>query len=91
VSITLEVDGGRPTNLHRPRYEIFAPQRSVDLLADNFLGVPAGPATFTAWGWMAWVTKLPPGRHELRSVTVFDDGSDHIWEPTINVTPKHDG
>jgi hypothetical protein len=91
VSITLTVDGGPPTDLHKRRFETFSRQRSVQLLADNFLGVPAGPATFTVWGWMAWVTKLPPGRHELRSVAVFNDGSEaHIYDPTINVTRKRD-
>ena len=56
----------------------------MELLADNFLGVPAGPATFTAWGWVAW-SDLPPGVHTLGTEAVFDDGGVHTWDLVVNV------
>jgi hypothetical protein len=89
VSIQLTVDGGIPVDLHTPSYEIFSPQRDVQLLPDNFLGVPPGPGTFTAFGWMAWVADLPPGRHVLRSRAVFDDGTDHVLSPIVKVVRSH--
>ena len=61
-SIRLTVDGRKSFDLQNRRNEIFSPQRHVQLLADNFLGVPAGPATFTAWGWVAWLKGLPARR-----------------------------
>ena len=85
VSIELKVDGGTPVDLHTPDYEIFSPQRRVELLSENILGAPPGPATFTAFGWMAWVTDLPPGRHNLQSRAEFTDGTHHTLSPIVNV------
>ena len=76
-SAQLTVNGGEPLDLQTRPYPIFSPQRHVPLLADNFLGVPAGPATFTAWGWVAWLKHLPPGVHTLGTEAVFDDGGVH--------------
>jgi hypothetical protein len=88
-SIRLTVDGRKSVDLLKRRYEIFSPQREVQLLEDNFLGVPPGPATFTAWGWVAWLKDLPPGVHTLRSEAVFDDESAHTWELVVNVVADH--
>ena len=90
-SIRLTVDGGNPVDLQTRRNQIFSPQRHVELLADNFLGVPPGPATFTAWGWVAWLKDLAPGVHTLRSEAVFDDGSNHIWELLVHVVSDGHG
>ena len=90
-SLRLTVDGGESVDLLKRRYEIFSPQREVQLLEDNFLGVPPGPATFTAWGWVAWLKDLPPGVHALRSEAVFDDGSSHTWELVVNVVADDHG
>lgn len=84
-SIRLTVDGGNPVDLQTRRNQIFSPQRHVELLADNFLGVPAGPATFTAWGWVAWLKDLAPGVHTLGTEAVFDDGGIHNWDLVVNV------
>ena len=74
--IRFTIDGGPAIDLHQRRFAIFAPQHRVRLRADNPFGVPPGPATFTAFGWMAWLNKLPPGRHTLRSESIFSDGSE---------------
>jgi hypothetical protein len=84
-SIRLTVDDGKAVDLHVPRYASCSPQRRVRLLADNILGVPPQPATFTACGWVAWLTDLPPGRHALRSEATFTDGTEHLWSPVIRV------
>jgi hypothetical protein len=90
-SIQLTVDGGEPVDLQTRRYEIFSPQRHVQLLADNFLGAPPGPATFTAWGWVAWLKDLPPGVHTLGTEAVFDDGGVHTWDLVVNVVADDHG
>ncbi|WP_405543470.1 hypothetical protein OG478_18810 [Streptomyces phaeochromogenes] len=89
-SVRLTVDGGKSVDLQKRRFGTCAPQRAVQLRPDNFLGVPAQPATFTACGWVAWLTDLAPGRHVLRSEATFTDGSEpHIWAPVINVVRKN--
>lgn len=74
--IRFTIDGGPRIDLHQQRYAIFSPQHRVLLRADNPFEVPPGPATFTAYGWMAWLKELPPGRHTLRSKNIFNDGSE---------------
>jgi hypothetical protein len=70
-SLLLTVDGRKPIDLLKRRYEIYSPQRDVQLLPENLWDFPAGPATVTAWGWAAWLRDLPPGVHTLRSEAVF--------------------
>jgi hypothetical protein len=85
-SVRLIVNGGRAVELRSTRYAICSSQRQVDLLPDNFLGAPAGPATFTACGWVAWLTDLAPGQYRPRTVATFTDGGQpHIWSPVVNV------
>ncbi len=88
-SVTLTVDGGEVTDLHKRRYEIFSPQRHVVLPPNNVFGVPAQSATFTARGWEAWLTKLPRGRHPLRVKATFHHGPPRIFTPVINVVRRH--
>ncbi|MEV0555067.1 hypothetical protein AB0I27_16590 [Streptomyces sp. NPDC050597] len=89
-SVRLTVDGGRPIDLQKRRFAICAPQGAVQLRPDNYLGVPAQPATFTACGWVAWLTDLAPGRHVLNSQATYFDGSEpHVWAPVINVVRKN--
>jgi hypothetical protein len=85
-SISLTVDGGSPADLHIPRFLVCSPQRTVNLLKDNLLKVPPQTATFTACGYVAWLKDLPVGRHTLRSLATFSDGSTHLWEPDVVVT-----
>jgi hypothetical protein len=87
VSIQLTVNDGKPIDLHQPIYEAFSPQRSVQLLDDNILFVEPGPATLTAFGWVAWLADLPVGRYVLRSEADFTHGDPHVWAPVINVMP----
>ena len=87
VSISLTVDGGDPVSLKERRFMICSPQREVQLLADNFLGVDPQLATYVACGWVAWLKDLPVGTHTIRSVATFTDGSEHVWEPVITVVP----
>ena len=69
---------------------ICSPQQAVLLRADNPFGVPPGPATLTAYGWMAWLKQLSPGRHTLLSETTFTDGSEpHVISSTVNVVRRH--
>src|SRR3712207_7787504 len=51
-----------------------SPQRSVELPEDNYLGVPAGPATFVAHGWAGLVKKLRPGEHTITVVVADSEG-----------------
>jgi hypothetical protein len=83
--IRLTIDGGTPVDMHQERYAIFSPQQAVRLGADNPFGVPPGPATLTAYGWMAWLRKLSPGRHTLVTETVFNDGSEHVILSNLDV------
>ncbi|WP_405477455.1 hypothetical protein [Streptomyces canus] len=86
-SVQFTVDGGKAIDLQKRRFEICAPLRAVQLLPDNILGVPPQPATFTACGWVAWLTDLAPGRHVLHSEATFNDGPEHhVWSPVIEVT-----
>ncbi|MER6131485.1 hypothetical protein [Streptomyces sp. NPDC001815] len=88
-SVRFTADGGKAVDLQKRRFAICAPQRAVQLPPDNFLDLPAQPATFTACGWVAWLTDLAPGRHDLNSKATFTDGSaPHTWSPVIKVTRK---
>ncbi len=92
-SLRVTVDGGSPVDLQTPRYAIFAPQQTVDLPANNILELP-GPQTitFTPYGWEAWLTKLPMGRHTIRAETLFSDGSEpHITTHVIKVVGRRNG
>jgi hypothetical protein len=75
INISLTIDGGSPIDFNTPGYEVCSPQRQVQLLADNFLGVEAQTATFTTCGWAAWLTDLPLGRHTIRTVVTSTTGT----------------
>ena len=74
VAISIAVDGGEPVDIRKPRFELISPQRTVVLAEDNFLGVPAGPATIVAHAWGALVKKLRPGEHTVTVVVTDADG-----------------
>jgi hypothetical protein len=91
-AIRLTVDNGEPVDFHSRRFAIFSPQRKVLVRADNPFGLPAGRGTFTAWGWVAWLKDLSPGRHMIRSEAAFNDGSDpHESSLVINVIQRRSG
>jgi hypothetical protein len=56
----------RTVSIRTRRFELFSPQRTTRLAAENFFGVPAGtPITFTAHAWGAVIGKLHPGPHTV--------------------------
>jgi hypothetical protein len=88
VSVTATVDDGPPIDIRTPRFELFSPQRTVLLPADNFLGVPGpGTVTLTAHGWGAVVRKLGLGQHTIVGDAVFADG-ELIVPHHITVVPR---
>jgi hypothetical protein len=89
-ALTITVDGGRPIDIVRRRFEVSSPQRTVLLPPDNFLGVPAGYVTFTAHAWAAMVMNLRPGRHTIaRAVTAPAWGGTFTATITIDIAPSH--
>ena len=74
--INISVDGAEPVNIVRRRFEEISPQRWVRLPADNFFGLPAGPATFVAHAYAAVVHGLRPGRHIVTVGIVNPDFGD---------------
>jgi hypothetical protein len=74
--LNVTVDNRDTINIVRPRFELFSPQRTIALPADNFFDVPAGtPLTFTAHGWAVVVHSLRPGRHTVTLEVVHPDNS----------------
>ena len=89
AGMTVTVDGGDPVEIRRRRFELFSPQRTVLLPADNILGVD-GPqtVTLTAHGWGAVVRKLRVGEHEIVSDTLFTDGTHFVVPHIITVVAR---
>jgi hypothetical protein len=89
--IQITVDHDDPVNTRRRRFEIFSPQRTVQLPEDNILGVPvpAYPVTLTAHAWSALVRNLPPGHHTIVAEVVWD-GDAFAVTFVIDVVPRHD-
>ena len=87
LGMTVSVDGGAPVDIHRRQFEVFSPQRTVLLPADNILGVDEGLATLTAHGWGAVVRNLRPGQHVITGDTEFADGH-LIVRHILNVVPR---
>ena len=78
--LNVTVDNGDPINIVRPRFELFSPQRTIALPADNVFDVPAGtPLTFTAHGWGVVVHSLRPGRHTVTLEVVHPDNSRELF------------
>lgn len=72
TSVSVTVDGDPPVDIRRRRFELFSPQRTVRLPADNLFGVPAQTVTLTAHAWSALVRDLRPGRHTIVVDAVWD-------------------
>ena len=93
-AIYFTVDESQPVDLHSRRFAIFSPQREVQVRTDNPFGFPAGPGTFVAWGWVAWLKKLPVGQHTIQTETIWTDGSEsNVYSVDVNVvrsTKGHD-
>ena len=91
VGMTVTVDGGHPVQIRTPRFELFSPQRTVLLPADNGLGVPSQIVTLSAHGWGAVVRKLGVGDHDVVGDTLFADGEHFVVHHILTVVPRHDG
>ena len=87
---SITVDGGEPVDIRNPRFELLSPQRTVELPEDNFLEVPAGPATFVAHGWGALVKKLRPGEHTITVDVTDAEVGVTTFTATINVVRHRD-
>jgi len=85
---TITVDDGEPVDILNSRFELFSPQRTVELPPDNVLGVDPQIATFTAHGWGALVRKLRPGQHTIAvEVTTAEEVT--TFTVTVNVVRGH--
>ena len=87
--MTVTVDPpGVPVEIRKPQFELFSPQRTVLLPADNILGLD-GPQliTLSAHGWGAAVRELNVGEHTIVSDTLFANGFHQVVPHIITVVP----
>jgi hypothetical protein len=87
-AINVIVDDGPAVNIHVPRFQAASPLEHVQLPAENIIGVPAQPATFTALSWVALVEHLQPGLHSLHVDVVYTDGEVFAFTHSVNVVAK---
>ena len=77
AGMTVTVDGGNPVEIRTPRFELFSPQRTVLLPADNILGAD-GPqivtlsahawgAAFASWAWASTRSSATRGSPTART------------------------
>jgi hypothetical protein len=88
VGVTVTVDGGDPVDIHVPRYELFSPQRTVLLPADNVFELPPGTVTLTAHAWGAVIRKLSVGDHDVVVDVFLADGAHFIFPHPLIVVPR---
>jgi hypothetical protein len=91
VGMIVTVDGGHPVQIRTPRFEVFSPQRTVLLPADNGFGIPSQTVTLSAHGWNAAIRKLSVGEHTIVADRLFADGNHDILPHVLTVVPRHDG
>jgi hypothetical protein len=87
LALQLSIDGAPPIDIHRPRFESISRQRTVQLPADNIVGIDPQTATLTAHGWGAIVRNLSVGQHVVALDIVLADGSGS-FPLFINVIPR---
>jgi hypothetical protein len=63
--LNVTVDKRDKIKLLRRRFELFSPQRTIELPPNNVFGIPPRTATFTAHGWGAVIRNLRPGHHTV--------------------------
>jgi hypothetical protein len=91
VGMTVTVDPpGDPVEIRTRRFELFSPQRTLLLPADNILGLD-GPkiVTLSAHGWGAVVRKLSVGEHTIVSDVLSANGVHDIVPHIITVVRRH--
>jgi hypothetical protein len=81
--VEVSVDGGRPFDIVRPRFEFATPQRFVHVAEGNDFGIPPVFGSFTAHGYAALLKGLEPRRRPysiVRTVTMegFDPFSQEL-------------
>jgi hypothetical protein len=87
LGIELTVDGEPSIDIHRRKFEVFSPQRTVELPEDNIFGVAPRTATLTAHAWGVVVRNLSVGRHVVTLHVTFPDGSES-FPHVIDVVPR---
>ena len=92
VKVTVAVDGGDPVDIRIPRFELFSPQRTVVMPADNVFEIPGGPktVTVTAHGWGAAIRKLSVGEHTIVLEALLANGELLVGPHPLTVVPRHD-
>jgi hypothetical protein len=86
TELRVTVDGRRPVEIRRNRFEVVSPQMTVQLPEDNVFGIPAQTATLVAHAWMAQIPELRTGQH---TISVDDVTTDFAITNTfiLNVLP----
>jgi hypothetical protein len=92
VRVTVAVDGGHPVQIRIPRFELFSPQRTVLMPADNVFEIPGGPkiVTLSAHGWGAAIRKLSVGEHTIVLEALLANGELLVGPHPLTVVPRHD-
>lgn len=85
AGLHLQVDDGPVVNIRTPCFSLFTRQTAVQLPPDNIDGVPAGPATFVAHAWGAFVHHLSLGRHTVTLTIDFVGGGSDVSPHYIDV------
>ncbi len=85
---------GEPVDMLRPRFELFTPQRTVQLPEDNIfddpdnqVDIPAQTITLTAHAWSGVVRNLRPGVHTIVGEGVWD-GYPFEYPHTVTVVRR---
>jgi hypothetical protein len=73
TELRVTVDGRRPVEIRRERFEVVSPQMTVQLPEDNVFGIPPQTATLVAHAWMARVPELRTGQHTISVDAVTTD------------------
>ncbi len=73
MTVSATIDGQEVPDLDR--YLSTSPIFTMNFPADNFFGVPAGPAQAVAVGYGVILAPLPPGEHVFAASADFGDGS----------------
>jgi hypothetical protein len=85
TAASISVDGRKPVDFRKRRFELISPQRTVDLPEDNYLGVPAQEATFVAHGWEVLIRGLRRGEHTIEVVVTDVEGVSTTFTASIEV------
>lgn len=77
-SIILSVDGGRPVDIHQPRFFKVSKQRNVVFPQNAVFQAEPGAGTFVAAGWMAQIRGLKKGDHTVTATTTYPTPTDDL-------------